>query len=227
MNLRGASAVALVLAWPLVAHVAVTRREPRSAALWVLALISLPLLPALLRARPWAWLGWAAAALALWALAHVHLATLPAYLLPALVPAAGAVVFADSLRAGAEPLVTRFVRISEGAAAAADPAVRRYTRAVTRFWAWLLGTLAALALGLALLAVPDGLLAGFGIAPRWPLPRAYWSLWVNGLAYVVLALAFVLEYALRRRLLAHVPRRGFVAFLQELARHWPELRRSR
>ncbi|HEX7111889.1 MAG TPA: hypothetical protein VF216_05550 [Mizugakiibacter sp.] len=227
MNLRGASAVALVLAWPLVAHVAVTRREPRSAALWVLALISLPLLPALLRARPWAWLAWVAAALTLWALAHAHLATLPAYLLPALVPAAGALVFADSLRAGAEPLVTRFVRISEGAAAAADPVVRRYTRAVTRFWAWLLGALAALALGLALLAVPDGLLASFGIAPRWPLPRAYWSLWVNGLAYVVLALAFVLEYALRRRLLAHVPRRGFVAFLQELARHWPELRRSR
>lgn len=227
MNATRARAVlagALILAWPLSTHWATVSADPRVALLPPLVLGSLLLLPGLSRARGRSALLWLALALGLLALRALGLAALPMELLPALLPALAAALFGASLRRGREPLVARFVRISDGDAALTDAATVRYARTVTAAWTLLLAALAAIAL-LALLAVPDGLLAMAGVAAPWPLPRAWWSLWSNAIAYAVLGAAFVLEYALRRWLLPQAPRRGFMAFVRTLAAHWPDLKR--
>ena len=228
MNATRARAVlagALILAWPLSTHWATVSADPRVALLPPLVLGSLLLLPGLSRARGRSALLWLALVLGLLALRALGLAALPMELLPVLLPALVAALFGASLRRGREPLVARFVRISDGDAALTDAATVRYTRTVTAAWTLLLAALATIALLLALLAVPDGLLAMAGMAAPWPLPRAWWSLWSNAIAYAVLGAAFVLEYALRRWLLPQAPRRGLVAFARTLAVHWPDLKR--
>ncbi|MFX9318008.1 hypothetical protein ABTO00_19510, partial [Acinetobacter baumannii] len=62
-------------------------------------------------------------------------------------------LFARTLRGGRTALITRLVEVAEGPP---PPDVARYTRALTAAWAVLLGLIAALNAGLALLAVPDG-----------------------------------------------------------------------
>lgn len=222
---RAAVAGALILAWPLSTHWATVNADPYVALLPPLVLISLLLLPGLWRGHRRSWLLWLALALGLLALLPLGLATLPMELLPALLPALAAALFGASLRCGREPLVARFVRLSEGDAAPTDAVTARYTHAVTVAWALLLAAMATIALLLATFAVPGGLLAMAGVAAPWPLPRAWWSLWSNAIAYAVLGTAFVLEYALRRWLLPLAPRRGFVAFARTLTTHWPELKR--
>ena len=228
MNAARARAVlagVLILVWLLGTHWAAASSDPRPALLPPLALISLLLLPGLCRGHARSWLLWLVLASALLALLPLHLAVLPMALLPALLPALAATVFGVSLRRGREPLVTRFVRISEGAAALTDAATVRYTRAVTAAWTLLLAAMALIALLLIAFAVPGGLLAMAGLASPWPLPRAWWGLWSSVIAYAVLGSAFVLEYALRRWLLPQAPRGGFVAFARALAVHWPELKK--
>ncbi len=148
------------------------------------------------------------------------LMTLP----PVLIPAALAWGFAGSLRYGRQALITRFVRISEGSERAEQAAVVRYTRRLTALWALLLGSLALVALLLALLAVPNGLLQGIGWMPPWPLPRTVWNVWANGYAYAVPGLAFLLEWWLRPHLLAGSTSPPPWDFARALWRHWPELR---
>src|SRR3546814_12482419 len=58
-------------------------------------------------------------------------------------------------------------------AMAAD--LRRYTRGLTAAWAWLLAALAAVNLALAVLAVPDGLLAILGLSSPLPISRTQWA----------------------------------------------------
>jgi uncharacterized membrane protein len=222
---RAVLAGALILAWLLGTHWAATSSDPRSALLPPLVLISLLLLPGLCHGQRRSWLLWLLLTLALLALLPLHLAALPMELLPVLLPALAASVFGASLRRGREPLVMRFVRISEGAAAPTDAATFRYTRAVTAAWTLLLAAMAVIALLLIAFAVPDGLLAMAGAASRWSLPRAWWGLWSSAIAYAVLGAAFVLEYTLRRWLLPQAPRHGFVAFARALAVHWPELKK--
>src|SRR3546814_14502809 len=53
--------------------------------------------------------------------------------------------------------------------------LRRYTRGLTAAWAWLLAALAAANLALAVLAVPDGLLAILGLPSPLPISRPPWS----------------------------------------------------
>src|SRR3546814_8752857 len=62
-------------------------------------------------------------------------------------------------------------------AMAAD--LRRYTRGLTAAWAWLLAALAAVNLALAVLAVPDGLLAILGLSSPLPISRTQWSWFAN------------------------------------------------
>ena len=222
---RAVLAGALILAWLLGTHRATASSDPRLALLPPLALISLLLLPGLCRGHRRSWLLWLVLTLALLALLPLHLAALPMDLLPALLPALAATAFGASLRRGREPLITRFARISEGAAALTDAAAARYTRAVTAAWTLLLAAMTLIALLLITLAVPRGLLALAGVASPWPLPHAWWALWSSAIAYVVLGAAFVLEYTLRRWLLPQAPRNGFVAFARALAVHWPGLKR--
>ena len=96
------------------------------------------------------------------------------------------------------------------------PDLLRYTRQLTAAWAALLATLALANLLLALLVVPHGLLAGFGIASPLPVGERSWSWFANGLNYGVVGAFFLAEFALRKR---RFPGRyrHFLHFLQRMA----------
>ncbi|WP_038051729.1 ketosynthase [Thioalkalivibrio sp. ALJ1] len=119
------------------------------------------------------------------------------YAMPVLIMGLLSWLFARSLLRGSTPLITRYA-LAMGASD--TPSVHRYTRNLTVAWALLCGTL----------AVASGLLAVFASATTW-------ALFANGVNYLLLTALFLLEYPLRRWLLHNEPRRGFLAYLVELA----------
>lgn len=181
------------------------------------------LLPGLRQGRVGAW---AAASLALAIIAALQwlgLAGPVLALLPLPISAALAWVFGRTLRAGAEPLVVRFIRVVEGPAQLALPGVRRYAVGVTVFWTMLLGA-QAVVWAVLLLAAPDiGVLVRLKWAAPLPLPSGWVNLYLHIGGYAVVALAMIGEYAWRRWHLRHVPQPGPVAFGSALVRRWPQL----
>src|SRR3546814_18968482 len=97
-------------------------------------------------------------------------------------------------------------------AMAAD--LRRYTRGLTAAWAWLLAALAAVNLALAVLAVPDGLLAILGLSSPLPISRTQWSWFANICNSGIVGGFFLAEYQSRHR---HFPARyeRFLHFLPQ------------
>ena len=91
----------------------------------------------------------------------------------------------------------------------------------------LLGTLCAIDLVLALLAVPGGLLQAVGIEPFAPVPIRYWSLFANVLSYLAIAAFFAAEFAWRRHRFPQQPYRGFGDFMVRVARLGPAFWRGR
>ena len=217
--------LALVVAYPLLSHLAGSHRgDGRFAALAladiVLILLLRPLLE--LRASAWALLAVVLAGLA-W-LAGSPLAMAPLLLVPAAILAAVAWTFARTLRS--VPLITRMVAgLDRIPAAELSPELVRYTRNLTGSWALLLSLLALANLLLALLAVPGGLLAMFGVASPLPVEQARWS-WFAGACNVGLMVGFFLvEFAIRQR---RFPGRytSLLDFLRQMARLGPEFWRG-
>jgi len=220
MTADGATALArlaLVLAYPLLAHLAGARHDGALAALALADLALVVLLMPLLHGRAWAWALAAVIGAGLWRLAGSGHALLPLLLVPAAVIAFVGYGFGRTLRAGRVPLITRIVAAMDGIAPAQlAPDLQAYTRALTRAWATLLGTLAAANLVLALLVVPQGVLAGLGLAPPVAVDERTWSLVANGLNYGIVGAFFLVEFALRKR---RFPGRyrHFLHFLQRMA----------
>jgi uncharacterized membrane protein len=145
---------------------------------------------------------------------------------PVLLTAAFGLYFARSLRDGRTPLIHRIVQALHPDALA-QPGVIDYARRVTQLWAVLLLALAAINALLALLAVPGGLLAAFGFDPTPKISDAQWSLFANGLNYLLIALVFIAEFAWRRhRFPQPTPYRGLPDFLMRVARLGPEFWRQ-
>ena len=191
------------------------------------ALLLLAWLPAVWRRRSIAalgvWLALAALLLVPSLFGHAELALMA---LPVVFLAGIASVFARTLRRGAEPLVTRFVRVIEGEARADLPGVRGYTRGVTVFWACLLGTMAALSLVIALFAVPGGWLAVVGVAVPFALPGSLLAWYPEAGCWMVLLAAFAGEYLFRRWYLRRLAHPGVGRFVSQIVRRWPELLRG-
>lgn len=191
------------------------------------ALLLLAWLPAAWRRRSIAslgvWLALAALLLVPSLFGHAELALMA---LPVVFLAGIGSVFARTLRRGAEPLVTRLVRVIEGESRADLPGVRAYTRGVTVFWACLLGTLAMLSLVIALFAVPGGWLAVAGVAVPVALPGSLLAWYPEAGCWIVLLAAFVGEYLFRRWHLRHIPHPGVKRFVSQIVRRWPELLRD-
>ncbi|HEX7348096.1 MAG TPA: xanthomonadin biosynthesis protein [Rhodanobacteraceae bacterium] len=166
------------------------------------------------------WMGLAALLLVPAALGHAVLALMA---LPVVFMALVAFAFARTLAHGREPLVTRFVRVIEGAAQLDVPGLRGYTRGVTLFWACLLGAMATLSLLIALLAVPGGWLATFGVASTLHLPGSLLAWYPEAGCWTVLVAAFAGEYLFRRWYLRGVAQMSVPAFVAQLVRRWPEL----
>lgn len=170
-----------------------------------------------------AWLGLVALLLvpAIFGRAQLALMALPVVFMAAI-----AWIFGRTLARGREPLVTRFVRVIEGDARLALPGVRTYTRGVTVFWAVLLGAMSLLSLSIALLAVPGGWLATFGVAPAVRLPGSLLAWYPEAGCWALLLAAFVGEYLFRRWHLRHIPHPSVKRFVTQIARGWPALVRG-
>lgn len=226
--MRGASGALLLLIWLLAAHRAGHDGSGWAAALALAALGALVLLPVLAstRERPRVL---AALILLVWILllalsVRAGLDPLLLSLPPVLLPLLLAGIFARSLRPDREPLITRFVRLTEGVEQAQRLEVRRYTRRLTALWVGLLAALGLAAIVLTALRVPQGWLLIAGLHPPAAVSMAVWNDWVNGWAYAVPLLAVAVELVLRRRLLPAAPPVRPLRFALQLARHWRELR---
>src|SRR5687768_14293278 len=169
----------LALGYPVLAHLAVIFEEARLQWLALVWLLAISLWGALLARRTWAWLVLGASAAALYGLVVMGGGLYALYVPPAAIPAALFIVFARSLRSGAEPFITRVATIMRGEPL---PAVLvEYTRHVTVLWCWVFVVMFTSAVVLAIWATPE-----------------LWSLMTNAVHYLVLGAVFVLEFAYRR-----------------------------
>lgn len=190
--------LALAAAYPVLAHAASARASGVLAAFAIADIALILLLPALARGRLRAWTLLACVALAAAWLGRTRYALLPLLLVPVLFVGLVAWGFASTLRAGRVPLISRIVSALE----ATDPAqleseIARYTRRLTALWAAVLAVLAVVNFALALLAVPDGLLATFGMSTPWPVGERLWSWCANGATYGLIGGLMVAEFAWR------------------------------
>lgn len=213
--------VALVAGYFLLAHAAGVRHDPRLAAVATGDIVLIVLSAPLLAARAWAWGALVAACAALAWLARGAHAFVPLLLVPVAILCLVGWSFARTLRPGRVPLITRIVAALDGVPPAQlAPALLSYTRRLTLGWALLLGTLAAINLGLAMLAVPAGLLAAFGVASPLPVTQAQWSWCANVGNYGLIAAFMLVEFQGRQR---RFPGRyhSFLDFLRRMARLGP------
>jgi uncharacterized membrane protein len=189
----------LALGYPLLAHLAVLLDEARLQWLALTWLLAVSLWSALIAPRAWAWIVLVSAAFALYWLVLGGGGLYALYVPPAVIPAVLLIVFARSLRSGAQPWVSRVATIMRGAPLP-DPLVV-YTRQVTWLWCIVFVVMFASAVSLAIWARPE-----------------LWSLMTNVVHYVVLGAVFVLEFAYRRIRFRELEPWGLFEYLRRLVR---------
>ena len=207
----------LALAYTVLAHLSNAWDRPGLAALALALLALMLLLPPMLQRRWWAWATLPLLLLGVLLLHRHGLVRAPMLLVPVAFVALIAWWFGRSLRDGRVPLITRIVsKLDDTTPAQMAPDLLRYTRRLTAAWAWLLAGLAVVNLVLALVAVPDGLLATLGLPSPLPVTRAQWSWFANICNYGIVGGFFIAEYQFRKR---HFPGRydSFLDFLRKLA----------
>jgi uncharacterized membrane protein len=192
-------------------------RFPRSA-LAVLLLIAYPILTHVAMSTGFVYLGWMAwlclAALVLMAvsarrrlagfvLLMVPLALVDAETLlkapPVVINLALAAWFGMSLKKGEEPMIGWFARLERGDEL--SPELATYTRRLTVLWTVFFVTMAATA----------ALLAAFAAAETW-------SIFANGVDYVLIGVLFVGEYAYRRVRYRHYRHASLVDLVRTVVR---------
>lgn len=207
----------LSVAYPLIAHAASTLRDPALAALALLDIVLLLLVVPLTRRRAWAWAAVAAAALGLWGVQRWGVLPVLLLLPPVVFPWLVAWFFARTLRPGQVPLITRIASGIEALPPAdLPPALRSYTRGLTRLWAIVLAGIGVANLALGLVAVPDGLLVQMGYAPPVTVSQAAWSWFANLLDYGLAGLLMVIEYLVRMRMFPDRPYRTVPEFARRV-----------
>ena len=219
-----AAALRLVfaIAYPFLAHWASHRAAGAGgfpvAALALFDLALIVLVQPLVQRRGWAWATLALVAAGLWQLAPTPYPQLMLLAPPVLFTGLLAWWFGRSLRAPRVPVITRIVAgLEQAEPAQLPPDLYRYTRRLTGAWAILLTCLALANTVLALIAVPDGVLARLGHAPVLAVSQTTWSWFANLLDYGIVGGFFVGEYLLRRRWFPVRPYRNFVDFLRRMA----------
>lgn len=212
----------LAVAYPLIAHLAAAREDRALATLAVADLVLLLLLEPLAHRRPWAWLALLASGLGLWWLASTPHAMLLLLAPPVVFTGFLAWWFGRSLVGGRTALITRIVvALYRQADAPVTPRLLQYTRDLTAAWTALLALLTLVNLGLALSAVPDGLLYRMGVEPPVAISNEQWSLFANLANYGIVGGFFVAEYVYRKRVFTHRPYRNLPDFLRQMARLGP------
>lgn len=195
-----AAQIVLAIAYSVLAHVASAMHDDALAAVALVDLVVLLLLAPLWHRRAWAWLALPALLVVVSALYRNGQTAAPMLLVPVAFIAMIAFWFARSLRAGRVPLITKIVAaLDREPPARLAPELRSYTRSLTGAWAGLLAVLALLNLVLALIAVPDGLLAQLRVSAPVTVTRAQWSWFANLCNYGIVGGFFIAEYLLRKR----------------------------
>jgi uncharacterized membrane protein len=208
----------LLMAYLPLAHYAGTRHSPTLAALALGDLALLLLIEPLLHRRLRAWLVLVATVLALIALARSPYALTPLLLVPSIFTAMIGGWFARSLRPGREPLIAKAVgALYAQAGMPLTPRHHSYTRQLTLTWALLLALMTLLNLTLALIAVPDGVLAQFGIVAPVTVTETQWS-WIANIAnYGVMGGFMLIEFQWRKRVFPVRPYRNAFDFARRMA----------
>ncbi|WP_235186212.1 ketosynthase [Lysobacter antibioticus] len=225
MNPPSSSALArllLAIAYPVLAHWASHDGGGALAALALADLVVFVTIDGLLGLR---WRAWAATVVLLAALAASAFTPYAQMLLlapPMLFNGWLAWWFGRSLRAPREALITRIVAaLHEGPVSALSPELYRYTRRLTALWAVVLTVLALVNGALAMIAVPDGVLARLGQVPPVAISQEQWSWFANLINYGVVVGMFAGEYLVRQRRFPVRPESGFFDFMHRMAKLGP------
>jgi uncharacterized membrane protein len=189
-------------------------------------LVSLLLWPAVRRRSLIAGAFWVIAALGIAALAVTGRGAMTLDFMPVMVNAALSGLFASTLVAGAEPLIARVIAVLESPERLKLPRVAGYARALTLAWAVLLALQAIVLTLLILCAVPDGLLASFGMQPPIENTGTGWRWYLHLGSYTTVLGFLVVEYTFRRWYLRHIPHVPLPTFVARLVRRWPALAQS-
>lgn len=194
--------LAVTLGYPVLVHLGVLLQRPMLQWLALLALALAILLPRLRVAVGAVLVAVMLAASAWLLLAPGGARWLPvagalAFVVPVVLHGLLFLVFARSLRAGAEPLVTAIGRRARGPL---SPALTLYTRGVTQLWAVLFAVLLLLSALLPFVSMP------------------LWSWCTNVLNYVVVAVVIGAEYVLRRYRFPDADHPDFLSYLRILVR---------
>lgn len=217
----------LLAAYVPLAHFAGTRESPILAVLALGDLVLLVLIDPLLQRRLTAWLTMAMAVAALAVLVRSRFALMPLLLVPPLFTAMIGGWFARSLRPGREPLITKVVSaLHAQSGMPLSPQHHRYSRNLTLAWALLLGLMTLVNLMLALIAVPGGILAQFGMAAPVTVTNAQWSLIANIANYGVLGGFMLAEYQFRAFVFPVRPYRNIFDFARRMAALGPSFWRD-
>jgi len=219
-------AVALAVAYPLLAHAA-SVLDSRALTLGsVVVLVAAALGPALLEGRRWAIATLPIAALVIVGLARLDAVALVLFAPPVFLNAYLAWLFGHTLAHGSTPLIERLVRLLQPPGLPFEPGVIAYTRTLTRAWTGLFLLLGAINLALAALATPGGLLDAAGIRAPMTVRIEMWSLFANVLNYVLVAAIFLIEFSYRRHRFPGRPYRNLVDFFRRSAAVAPTLAAS-
>jgi uncharacterized membrane protein len=213
----------LVVAYMALTHVAVVLKSDGLALAAVTLLVTIGLLAALRRGRPWAYLLLAATVVVALLSASAPWARIVLFFPPVVVNVALACLFGHTLLGKRVPLVERIVRLLHQDDEVTDPAVWVYARNVTLCWTALFCFNAALCALLALVAEPGGMLAMFGVPAKVSVPTVYWSLFSDAGCYMLTGIMFVVEYQVRRRRFPWQPYRSFFEFMRRAAAIGPAL----
>lgn len=208
--------IALAVAYGVLAHLSSARDSHPLALAALLVLVLLLLASPMAARRAWAWLALPLLAAGCWALYRAGHAPMPLLLVPVAFIGLVAWMFGRTLRPGRIPLITRIVTVLDDVPVARmEPELAAYTRALTLGWTAMLLVLAAVNLALAMIATPDGLLAGLGLRPPVAITRTQWSWFANLFNYGLIAAFFVIEFQYRKR---RFPGRypSFAGFLRRL-----------
>jgi hypothetical protein len=210
----------LVLAYVILANVALSRRLPELAA--AAAALLLILLVSAVRGSRRRLVQVLLVAAGIWLIQAVARGAVPALPLlfpPVVIPAALAWMFGHTLVGDRVALVERFARAVH-APEPLDADHAAYARGVTVMWTWVLVVMTLGNLLLVGCLTPGGLLETMGLAPPFRVTLPVF-LWLSNGAYLVIALVFVAEFWVRLRRFPAYPLRNPLEFARRARERLP------
>lgn len=188
----------VIVIYPIVVHIFIIYKLPQYAVLYLVTVLVL-LVYEKVQGKARYLLAILMPFVVLGVLYYEPISRLALFIFPVLVCLIFFQIFARTLIMGRIPLVTRMAEIAQGSELNEDAI--RYTRSLTKAWALVF-------LGLAL---ESTLLAFFA-------PLEIWSLFTNIINYIIVALVFLVDFLLRRKLLSHWRNQSFKQFIKSITK---------